>query len=121
MSRQVYEEGKANDWPGLAKEVTDICSQLGIPDLNNVYVPKEDIRKAILNHHQNDLKEEIGKCTGKLESIKNDNFEEVQTYFNEKSVENTRMAFKVRSEMLETIPGNFKNNRRCWFNLQILL
>ena len=36
LSRQVYEEEKANYWPGLAKEVTDICSQLGIPDLNNV-------------------------------------------------------------------------------------
>ena len=29
------EEGKANGWPGLAKEVTDISDELGIPDLSN--------------------------------------------------------------------------------------
>jgi hypothetical protein len=112
LSRQVYEQGRANGWPGLAMEVTDICNQLGIPDLNNVHVSKEEIKAAIIDHHYNDLKEQLGKSNGKLEKIKDDDFSEIQGYFSDKSVENTRMAFKLRSEMVPDIPGNFKNKFR---------
>ena len=48
----------------------------------------------------------------KLEAIKGDDFTEVQEYFNDKSVANGRMAFKVRSQMVPDIPGNFKNRYR---------
>ena len=46
LSRQVHEEGKANGWPKLAKEVTDISDELGIPDLNNVFMCNKDIKNA---------------------------------------------------------------------------
>ena len=72
LSRQVYEQGRANGWPGLAMEVTDICNQFGIQDLNNVHVSKEEIKEAIIDHHYNDLKEQLGKSNGKLEKIKDD-------------------------------------------------
>ena len=112
LSRQVHEEGRANGWPELAMEVTDICNQVGIPDLNNVIVSKEETKAAIIDHHYKDLKEQLGKSTGKLEKIKDDYFSEIQGYFSDKSVENTRMAFKVRSEMVPDINGNFKNKFR---------
>ena len=41
--------------------------------------------------------------------IKDEDFSTVQDYFKDKSVENTRMAFKVRSKMVADIPCNFKN------------
>ena len=41
--------------------------------------------------------------------IKDEDFSTVQEYFKDKSVENTRMAFKVRSKMVADIPCNFKN------------
>ena len=44
----------------------------------------------------------------KLEDIKEEDFSEVQEYFKDKSVDNARMAFKVRCKMVEDIPGNFK-------------
>ena len=68
----MYEEGRANGWPGLAMEVTDICNQVGIPDLNNVIVSKEETKAAIIDHHYKDLKEQLGKSTGKLEKIIDD-------------------------------------------------
>ena len=33
----------------------------------------------------------------------------MQPYFMNKSIENARMAYKLRCQMLEKIPGNFKN------------
>ena len=43
---------------------------------------------------------------------KDEEFHEVQEYFHEKSVEKGRMAFKVRSHMVQDIPGNFKEKFR---------
>ena len=34
LARQVYEEQKRNDWPGLAKEVEKICEIVGLPNAN---------------------------------------------------------------------------------------
>ena len=45
----------------------------------------------------------------KLEDIRNDNFRVLQGYFNDKNLENARLKFKIRTKMLEKIPGNFKN------------
>ena len=45
----------------------------------------------------------------KLGDIKHEDFSEVQNYFKVKSVETTRMAFKVRAKMISEIPENFKN------------
>ena len=47
----------------------------------------------------------------KLEDIKDDDFREVQRYFDDKSVEK-EMAFKIHSHMVPEIPGNLKNKFR---------
>ena len=57
--------------------MSQICEELGIPDINDVYVSKTDIKKAILDHHYVDLKADLGKST-KLESIKDEDFTSVQ-------------------------------------------
>ena len=111
LSRQVYEESKKQGWPGLGEEVTKICSDIRIPDLNSNVVTKEEIKDAIRNHHYIDMKEELSKSK-KLSDIKNEDFTKVQSYFNGKSVESTRMAFRIRSHMVPEIPGNFKNKYR---------
>ena len=44
------------EWPGLWREVTEICNEIGIPDVNDEVVSKTDIKTAIVNHHMNDMK-----------------------------------------------------------------
>ena len=34
LARRIYQEQRERAWPGLARETTDICRQLGIPDCN---------------------------------------------------------------------------------------
>ena len=58
-----------------------------------------------------DMKSEVSKSK-KLHDIQDDDFTKVQDYFNDRSLYNSRMAFKVRSQMLAEIPGNFKNKYR---------
>ena len=111
LCRQIYEEGKAKGWPGLGKEVTDICKEINIPDVNNEALAKTIVKEAIFNHHYEAMKKEMDGMT-KLEPIKNYDFRQAQEYFKNKSIENGRMAFCIHSQMLDDIPGNFKNKYR---------
>ena len=111
LCRQVYEKGRANGWPGLGVEVTDICNELEIPDANDVEVSKAEVKKAIFDHHYNSMKKEMEESkpgSKKLNDIEQEDFREVQDYFHYKSVDNGRMAFKVRCQMVPDIPGNLK-------------
>ena len=108
LCRQVYEEGKRMSWPGLAQEVSAIFEELGIADVNNVNLTKSEVKHAIFEHHYNDMVEIINKQS-KLGRIRGEDFRDVQEYLNEKSIANSRMAFKIRSHMVPDIPGNSKN------------
>ena len=87
LCRDVYEEGKLKEWPGLGKEVTEICQVIGIPDVNNVVVSKHDVKRAISKHHYSDMINTVEGQT-KLEDIKGDDFKGVPEYFYDRSVEN---------------------------------
>ena len=41
LCRDVHKECKSISWPGLGQEVTSICQELGIPDVNDVVVLQE--------------------------------------------------------------------------------
>ena len=62
---------KNKDWPGLAKEVSDICEQMGISDINDHDIPDYQIKKAIAEHHYAKLKDDI-KNSKKMEKHKDD-------------------------------------------------
>ena len=69
---------------------------------------KATVKKAVWDHHYIYVKKELSEST-KLMDIKDEDFTHVQDYFKDKSVENARMAFKVRCKMVPDIPCNFKN------------
>ena len=99
LSRQVYDESRAKGWPGLGEEVSQICEEIGLPDVNETYVTKQAVGDAIWKHHYDDLKKEIS-TSKKLNDIKDEDFSKIQEYFKDRSVENTRMAFKIRSHIV---------------------
>ena len=56
----------------------------------------------------------------KLKDILTEDFSQPQGYFKQKSIENGRMAFQIKSQMVKEIPANFKNkykeeDRMCKF------
>ena len=108
LSRQILEEQQTNNWPGLAAEVREICTEIEIPDLNSHEISSGDIKKAILHHHDRNIIEEVSKSK-KMMMHKNDDFSQVQKYMHGKSVTNSRMAFRVRCELVNDIKGNFKD------------
>ena len=51
LCKRIYEEGKVKGWPGLSQEVSDICAEIGIPDVNHNVVENIRIKEAIFMHH----------------------------------------------------------------------
>jgi hypothetical protein len=108
LAKNIYLEAEANNWPGLGREVKDICQQPKIQDLNKYRLTKQEIQQAIEKSHQEDMLSQFDHSS-KLEDIKNSDFSNFQAYFRDKNIENARTKFKIRSKMLEKIPGNFRN------------
>ena len=67
LCKRIYDEGKSRGWPGLGEEVSKICDEIGIADVNNEAVPTKVIKEAIFNHHYADMKKELKKINSKLE------------------------------------------------------
>ena len=108
LAKIIYEEAELNSWPGLGKDVRQICLDIGIPDLNCNIMTKQDIKKAIQHSHYEHMMQ-LFEGSSKLHDIKEDDFRSMQLYFNDKNLESARTKFKIRTKMLEKIPGNFKN------------
>ena len=108
LAKRVCKEADDRGWPGLHKEVRDICSKVGLEDMTKVNIPKSKIKEAIYYSHYKSMKEDIERSS-KLEDIKHEDFRKIQPYFMYKSIENTRLAFRIRTKIVEKIPGNYKN------------
>ena len=65
----------------------------------------------MLNHHLNGLKKDVEKGK-KLKQHEVNDSSKPQNYLNGKSVEQARMAFRIRSEMVKDIRGNYKDKYR---------
>ena len=115
MANDIYNEQMAMSWPGLSSEVKEICQTIGISNLNKNYISKEEIENAVFFHNYKEMKCEMERYR-KLEDIKHEDFRKPQNYMESKSVENARMAYRIRCKMVKTFKMNFKNsykNLKC--------
>ena len=111
LARRVYETQLRLGLPGLAKEVSNICNIIKIPDINFNNVKKEKIQEQLFYHHYKDMKEEIQNCK-KMSQIKHKDFRKEQDYMNDKSIDSSRTQLRVRLEMLETFKDNYRSKYR---------
>ena len=97
-------------WPGLARETRKLCQALGLPDIIKERISKTKwenlVRKAVLESHEEELRAEVGSKT-KLEGIKDEDMKR-KDYFKQKSLEDTRMLFRIRTRLID-LKANFKN------------
>ena len=81
LAARVYREEIKLGWPGLASEVKYICSEIGLPNINDNNISKEDIKEAIFFFNYRTMKYEMEKSF-KCEEVKNEDFRNIQHYFN---------------------------------------
>ena len=116
LAKEIYTEQLKNEWPGLAKEVKEICKEIGVEDINENEVTKDELDEAIYYHNYKEMKLEVFSYK-KLEEIQNEDFRELPDYMHDKSIENARMAFRIKSGMVNRIKmnykGSYKHNLKC--------
>ena len=102
--------------PRLANELKEICREIGIDNINEKEITKEELDDAIYFHNYKEMKLEVSSYK-KLETIKDEDFRELPDFMNDKSNKNARMAFRIKSGMVNKIKinfkGSFKPNLKC--------
>ena len=72
LSKKILEEQKSNKWPGLSQEVTNICEEINIPDINDCEISAREIKQAMFDHHYGEIKSKI-PSSKKMMSQKDEN------------------------------------------------
>ena len=87
-----------------------ICATIGIPNANNNIVSKKDLNIALRNHDMKKILEKFGKYR-KLDNILGDDPTKPKDYMMDKSLADSRMIFRIRTEILD-MKDNMKDNMR---------
>ena len=106
LARRIYSQQLARGWPGLAREVSKICKEIGIDDINEKMSDKEVLKEAVFYHNYREMKEDMMKYR-RLEEIRHHDFRCLPDYIaKEKSLEKVRLAYGVRTKMVTDIKQN---------------
>ena len=107
LAKEVYEEQVLHGWPGLAQEVGVICNTIGIPNANSNIISKKNLSDALRNHDRQEILEKFGKYK-KLDKILGDDPTKPKDYMMDKSLADSRMIFRIRTEMVD-MKDNMRN------------
>ena len=115
LAKEVLEEQVRMGWPGLAREVQEICQLTGLPDITNsdINIEKEEIKEAMTVSHLKYLKEEMKGA--KLEEMKRTDMR-VRRKYTKWKVEMCRMAFRLETYQFDcraNMPTRYGRDLRC--------
>lgn len=114
LAHQVFTEQVRYGFPGLAKEAESVCEEWGLPNILNLNVDKKAwkvmVKKMAIQKHSEFLEKELETRYSKLQDIKHEKFG-LKDYFVTNVVEKARMAFQIRTKMLD-FKGNYKNDKK---------
>ena len=108
LVKEVYNTAMENGWPGLHREVNEICEELMINDLNYNGYSKKELDQIFKLKQKEYIYSEIDKSK-KLHNLKFDNFDSFADYFKNKNIKDVRNKFRIRTNMVKNIPTNFRN------------
>ena len=113
LARNVYDEQRAQQWPGLAAEADEICLELGIENVHDTGLSAKAYRAVIIEacHIKNEARiksEAEGK--EKCERIFKEKYG-AKEYTKNKEISKVRQAFRTRFG-LQPFAGNYGHDRR---------
>ena len=115
LARQVYDEQVKQGWPGLSREVAEICLQIGLPDANVVTIAKAQVDKAIKEYNKGEIRAVMSSNYTKLDELVEVEDGCVKEYMKMKNLAESRMMFRIRTKML-----NLKDNMKGKYKRSIL-
>ena len=116
ICREVLQVQLAMGWPGLTREVQEICKTVGLSNVTEKYLYREEVIKYIQYYDMKCAKEKmepLEKCT----VIRKRDCRFVQPYMYQKSLEQSRLEFLWDTNIIDTrttMKGKYvKNQYNC--------
>ena len=109
-ARELLEEELAQGWPGITKEVEELCNVMGLEDATKKYLTRSEVKDSLEFHHSQVLKQEM-KGKSKCDDICNRDLRKMQDFIKEKSLENSRLEVLWLTHMIDTrqtMKGKYK-------------
>ena len=122
LAKQVYMEQIKNNWPGLTKEVEDICECLEIVNITKTddeitkYSWKKIVSKAVEKKNNKELKMKMEKYA-KLDELKEETECEIKPYLKNLTMKDARMQYRLRVNMFDckmNYSSDIKNSATLW-------
>ena len=111
LARQMYEEQKANNWPGLAKETKTICENLGVEDVNSTAKGKKEYKKIMVEaclKKDEAIKRKQAEGNIKCDKIMKDSYGK-KSYVRQQNINVSREYFRTRVSM-HRFAGNYRHD-----------
>ena len=127
LCREVLKVQLAMGWPGLTKEVKEICRKVGLPDVTKEYLYRKKIYEYIQLYDMKVMKDNMHQ--DKYINIRNRDCRYVQSYMYEKNLLQSRTEFLWDTLMIDTrttMKGKYQKDkyscptvgragrRECW-------
>ena len=116
LCREVLQVQLAMGWPGIMKEVKEICRAVGLEDVTIKYIHRDKVKEYIQYFDMKCAKEKMEPLE-KCRLIRREDCRFVKSYMFEKSLEQSRLEFIWQTQMLDTrttMKGKYqKNNYTC--------
>ena len=113
LAWRIWREQEDNNWPGLAREVREICKVLEIPDVNTLDMTKPELRrllkKACERKDEEETRSDMEKMT-KMEDVREEDCR-LKPYMRELDLQSVRERFQVRITM-NKLRANYKMDPR---------
>ena len=102
LAKQILLEQIRFNYPGMAMECKALCLDMRLEDITVVDIPtkqwKAKVKEAAMAQHVREVKDMM---TTKCENIQNEDYREMSGYFTSMSLTNARMAFRIKSKMID--------------------
>ena len=113
LANKIYREQRKNKWPGLAEETEKICAWLEAQCVHTTELDVQSYRDLVTKacHKKNEQKlRKKSDIIGKVTRIKTEVYGKKE-YLGKKRIENVRIQFRARFQMLP-FAGNYGKDRR---------
>ena len=116
LAKQVFNEQIQNEWPGLTKEVKNICYEWCVRDVTKKWQSepkanewKEVLKKAAHVQNSKSLLKKMMKMSKLEEYIDSEEEYEIKDYVKDLNMHDARVNFKLRSKMFPC-KDNFRSD-----------
>ena len=101
LCREVLQVQMAMGWPGLIREVKEICLLVGLSDITHKFIHRKEVVEYMQYHDMKCAKEKM-EPLDKCRVIRSRDCRFVQPYMFQKSLEQSRLQFLWDTQMIDT-------------------